>query len=924
MAFERDVAPIIEASCASSTCHGVPAGAEEAGEVINWDLFFVATDASGRLTDLPAARAASLRAVNTVEAPELSTFVRKPLDRAMGGLAHRGGANLASLDVEEARAILSWINLEPVGGEDPPELSPLEQQFADTVQPTLERLGCMSSNCHGPDASIPFRLDGGLRGLKGNEAVIHNYEQARSMLALDGDPAQSRLLRKALPPGAGGIVHKGGNAGFLDGLDTPEARAITDWACAERATLDAACIGPDEPSATGFVGVRGPVEPADPFVIDRFLPGSDLWFVPLTGADLQPGTPVNLTAALHEDPADVTDPAVSPDGRSVAFAMRTSEHTGHALWLLDLETGEATALTEPGGPISGGVSSDRDPGWGGDGRLWFVSTRAGTVADGADALDADVYALDLDSGAIERRTWTPHVERKPSWYTIGANGGEIAFTSLRAATPGTARGHSFRFPPGLQAEYHQHFGITPPETLHWDQREMPDGRFVGIVGELDNAWIGGRLAVIDRNFGPELPGPGPWEDIGLPSYSEPMVRLDSASFATGSTPRIYRDPAPLPDGRSLIAIAEGDLDLTDPMIVPEFSIELLAFEEDAWGDGPFIADRRPLAAEPGVSWTDPEPVVVRGPLKLHEAQKWDPQAATGLLKHQGLPIIDGIMANLPPAGAKVANERIAAVRVIEALPVDPVTASAITGSPFGPGRILAEVPLEADGSFFLELAAGTAFRLQPLDARGMTDGVMHNRWFDMAPGQTISQGVPSSRPELYDARCAGCHGSLSGDPAEAFPVADVLTTATLTLSRFEAGDPRRPKAPLALGDDTAWTVTFVDDVLPILETRCQFCHSGSDPTGGLDFGAGDEEMHGGYLALLGAGDNSGGGGRYLDLGEGKARNSWLMERVLGEELDAPGPAPEAAHPPGGELGEEQIDTLVRWIELGMMYTAGPQ
>ena len=917
--FERDVVPIIEASCAASTCHGVPPDAEASGEVINWDLFFVATDSQGRVSDPSAARAAALRAVNTVEAPELSTFVRKPLDRAMGGLAHRGGDNFASLGVEEVQQILTWINLEPVGGEDPEPLTTLEQQFADDVQPTLERLGCMSANCHGPDASIPFRLDGGLRGLKGNGAVRHNYGKARSMLALDGDPAQSRLLRKALPLGPG-TLHKGGNAGFLDGLDTPQAAAIQDWACAERlAAVGEPCFDAEEAVASGFVAVRGPIAPQDPFDVDRFLPGSDLWFVPLSGAALTPGTPVNLTAELHDAPADITDPSVSPDGRSVAFAMRTAEDRGHALWMLDLESGLAQQLTGEGGPIPGGVSTDRDPAWGGDGRIWFVSTRAGTVADGAAHLDADLYALDPATGDVVRRSWTPHVERMPNWYSVGANGAEVAFTAVRAAVPGPQRAHSFRFPPGLQTEYHQHFGITPVETLHWDQRELPDGRFLGIVGELGNAWIGGRPTVIDRNFGPELPGEGPWDDIGLPVYAPPMVSLDDDAFASGPTARIWRDPAPLPDGRALFAVAEGALDLESPAVEPTFVIELVALQEDPWGGGPKVASRTVLAAESGISWTDPEPITVRGPLPVHAEQQWDPQASTGLLKHQGLPITDGIMANLAPWGPKYATDGIVGVRVVEAIAVDPVAAAAATQSGFGPSRILAEMPLEADGSFFLELPAGIAFRLQPLDARGMTHGVMHNRWFDIAPGQTISQGVPSSRPELYDARCAGCHGSLSGDPSEAFPVADVLTTATLTLSRFEAGDPRRPKAAVLLGDATRQTVTFVDDVQPLIETRCLFCHSGSTPTGGLDLGAGAGDWHGGYLALLGGGGNSAGGGQYLDRAEGKARGSWLIERLLAEELDAPGPAPEEAHPAGGALTADEVHTIVQWIETGALY-----
>lgn len=89
--------------------------------------------------------------------------------------------------------------------------------------------------------------------------------------------------------------------------------------------------------------------------------------------------------------AGPTDPAPSPDGRSVALAARGW------LWLLDLETGEARRLTR-------GAGIDSRPAWSPDGRrIVFVrdSTRDTSliqvdVASGAETVLVDTPAIDLD------------------------------------------------------------------------------------------------------------------------------------------------------------------------------------------------------------------------------------------------------------------------------------------------------------------------------------------------------------------------------------------------------------------------------------------------------------------------------------------------------------------------------------------------
>ncbi len=916
--FASEVAPILQASCADSTCHGVTPEAELAGEDIDWTLFYLRVDDEGRLLDPAAARETSLAWVNTVEDPLFSSLIRKPLDPAWGGEVHQGRVQFPSPADAELQAIAAWIALEARGGEDPAPLDPLEARFATEVQPVLFGLTCATGGCHGPTSAIPFRLDPGVGGAVPLAATRANRHAVLETVALDGDPLQSRLLRKSLPLAKGGILHKGGNAAFLRDAEEPRARVILDWICAEREALGSPCA--DE-APTGIVFVRGPLLPKHPFDLDVFTPGTGLFHLALEGPDLLPGEVTDLTAGLHDGPFDARDPAVHPDGQRVAFTLRTSEDGGHDLWLLDLATGETTRLTDDAGPLpGGGVRTYREPAWGPDDTLWFVSTGAGVLAEGGLLLDGDLYEMDLATRHVRRRTITPHVERDPTWLDIGEEAaGQIAFTALRETVPGQAVGHPFRFPPGLETEYHQHFGVTAEQDLTHSLREMPDGRYALIAGDLADPYRLGALAILDRNFGPHLPSTSPWQDPALPFYADPMVLLDSDGF--------FRDPAPLADGRLLAAWAPGPLD-------PETGVVLLDLVETP--EGPRIAERRVLVDTPGLSDRHPRPVRRRLLRPLTGPVSWEEGAETARIHHQGLPMVDALLDNLPPSGPKVPRSDMVAVRLVEHLPLTPLerlpvppeetrdahpdaTTSGL--GPLPPARALAEIPLAADGSFRVEAPAGLAVRIQGVDADGVAVGLPHNRWFDLHPGQVVPQGV---QPRHYGTLCAACHGSASGAPEEAFLPPDLLTTASLTLSRYQDQDRRRPLPPVEVGDATRLEVDFERDVLPVLVARCAGCHQGPDAPAGLSLTDTPTTWFvDAYESLLAPGEGSRNGGAWVDAVDGTAAGSHLAEVLLGRELDAPASLEQPGAPHPADLPEEERRLLLRWMDLGATWRGAP-
>ena len=600
------------------------------------------------------------------------------------------------------------------------------------------------------------------------------------------------------------------------------------------------------------------------------------------------------------------------------------DDAGHHLWVLDLTTRVATQVTDE---ASG---ADRDPTWSPDGQLWFSSTRAGVLADDGVRLDAELYSVAVDGSQLTRRTWSPQIERKPVFFVVGPeNGGQVGFTALREAIPSKRRAHIFRFPPGLRTEYHPHFGITAPENVFYDMRELPDGRYPVILSDVDNVWVGGRLAVVERNFGPEIPAGGE-DDASIPFYADPIARLDEESAAKGVTASLYRDPSPEADGRILVARAAGTLDLADPDAAPIFSIERLTLAESVRGKGPSIASREVLVAgEAGMSTYDPEPVYVRRPSNVVEELSWDPAEPRGLVRVLGLGNIASLLLDLPPTGAKPVAYGVVGVRLVEALPLTPAerqpvpaadlpySAPGATSTGIGvypPARVLAELPIFADGSLQGSVPAGVSFRLQPLDSAGRAIDLNYNRWYYVAPGQTLTQGVSATDGHYYTFSCSVCHGSLSGDPADVFVEPDIMSTASISLAQYENKDPRRPIAAPEAGDATRVEVDWRRDISPLLSSTCASaaCHSGSAPADGLDLADTRTTWFDvAYEALLAG-----------DVVPGSSYQSHLVEVLTGEELSATADLATPGTPHGG-LTTDQIQTVTRWIDLGATWRGTP-
>lgn len=906
-AFEQRALPVLESRCLTPACHGVARGEP-------WPQppgFFVRLNAAGAVADVDAARAAARARVTTRVAPELSSLLRRPMPAWADGGPHFGGALFTGPDDPAALALARWIDSEPDGAGEDLELDPLQEQFARDVLPSLVTR-CARDGCHGP-ADVAFSVLSARPARDGREfasrEVIAAYQSARKHLDLwSDDPHRSRLLQKALGEADGGITHRGSIGTLFPDSPPAPVDAILAWARAERQALG---IG-EESTLSGLVYVQGPPAPRAPYRIEKSASGADLYYAPWP---IGARAPTNLTRALRRgEPAEVREPAVSHDGKHVVFAMRLEREHVFSLWELSLESGDARKLRPS--DVEGSFVAPR---YAPDGSIVAVWDGHGEIGSDGGGVPPELVSLDAAGQQLTRLTYTPVAEVAPSFIPSGKAAGTLVFGTRRAATSGDGEGVLFRFPLCRNAEhhgepeYHVHFGASIAPFAPLSARDLPDGRQLLLV--LASSAVSddrGQLALLDRSLGPALtPSPPMSADwlypppaqnevpISVGGYRAPFVPLDASDR--------FRDPAPLPDGTFLVSIdsveAPGEDRIVRARVVPHGKTVKLELGET-------------LLAAPGQSLRGAAPVFVRPPEDPPHPRAVDTAADRGRLVLRDVRTLEALYGRTPPRGERVLRDDIEAVRVLlwPGTAADSFVRNADGASIAGltraaPVQLLGELPLEADGSLAIDVPARAPLRLQWLDARGMVVGNQLDRYYYVEGNERLAGGT---NPESYAHVCAGCHGSLSGDPNDAHTEPpDALSSASLTLATHELRNPRLPRAPAALAR-TPTEVDFVHDIAPLLSSSCAGadCHQGSKPAAGLlldDARAFGAAFSLAYERLL----------AHVDRRGLRARGSALIERLSGQELDAPS-ALQGSCPPGG-ADPELLRVFARWIETGAFY-----
>jgi Tol biopolymer transport system component len=136
---------------------------------------------------------------------------------------------------------------------------------------------------------------------------------------------------------------------------------------------------------------------------------ADIWVVGVNGTGLR---------RLTDHPAEDSWPTWSPDGTRIAFASTRTDLAGD-IWVMPAAGGTPA-------PVTTGPAADGQPAWSPDGRrLAFTTTRFAP----ATALDSRTVAtVAVTGGAVSRAVPGPGDAAEPAW---SADGTQLAFTTTR-------------------------------------------------------------------------------------------------------------------------------------------------------------------------------------------------------------------------------------------------------------------------------------------------------------------------------------------------------------------------------------------------------------------------------------------------------------------------------------------------------------
>lgn len=536
---------------------------------------------------------------------------------------------------------------------------------------------------------------------------------------------------------------------------------------------------------------------------------------------------------------------------------------------------------------------------------------------------------------LTRMTFSPGQVRRPTLRSSG----EVIFTAVRT---GWQSGRPF-FNGALYrthvdgSNFHPHYGNRSAIPILADSRELACGLEVRVGRDADS-WWGGMLILSDHQFGPTIEPDNPVDNLDHPwhggrpasaehSFVPGWVPIDPQATPGGvSSSGAWRDPYPLPDGSIAVAYAPGPIDLADPNAAPNFDLVRLVpktsfHSADGFAAGEFV--REPLVSGPESElWPRAVAARLKEPVRLalhaDERHFGAPQRVGSFLGYPpGTPavlrvfdvvLLDAFFEQSTPVGVRhlalpacpscgEATPELAQIRHVRVIGARPPR----VGEGPEPVRFLiAETPIEADGSVLAAIPSATPFDVQVLNADFMALRWPH-RWLYALPGEDQALSVPRG---LYAQICAGCHGGLTGRRPDTLRRPDATTSASRTRATWDATTVT-PRVPANLAGNrvaAARRVDFEHDVMPILARACVSCHAGDRAAANLNLTGAQA-----YAALL----------RWVDVREQQAIRSPLMEKLLGRELWAPGTVEAGRpHPVESPLSTEDVRTWIRWIDLG--------
>ena len=509
----------------------------------------------------------------------------------------------------------------------------------------------------------------------------------------------------------------------------------------------------------------------------HFLPGATLCLLTLDG------TRGRVEELLGDKGGAIRDPAVSWDGKQLAFAWKKSlNEDDYHLFELDLTNRKTRQVTDGRGV------ADYEPAYLPNGDFIFSSTRCVQTVDCWWTEVSNLYTCDPAGRAIRRLGF----DQVHTIYPQVLADGRVIYTRWDYNDRGQV------YPQPLfqmnadgtnQTEYYGNNSWFPTTIAH--ARGIPGTTNVLAILCGHHTSQAGKLAVID-------PALGRQENQGVklvsPQRETPAERIDRY----GQEGELFCYPWPLDKSQWLVSYAPDGWEQGGPR------------GEDAafgiyWMD---IGGRRELlVADDALPCLQPVAAVARPrPPARNSTVDFRRDSGTYYVQdiYQG-PGLEGVAKgtirklrvvalDFRPAGIRSNGSSGPGGGALVCTPVS------VGNGTWDVKRVLGETPVQEDGSAFFIVPARTPVYFQALDARGRAVQTMRS-WSTLQPGENAS--------------CVGCHESKnSAPPGQGYGFTQAMKRPPLKLEPF-------------FGPDRGFS--FATEIQPILDRQCVRCHREREP-----------------------------------------------------------------------------------------------
>jgi Tol biopolymer transport system component len=527
----------------------------------------------------------------------------------------------------------------------------------------------------------------------------------------------------------------------------------------------------------------------------------------MLGAD----TAVDLSAPpcqLGSGP-DVRRPAVSWDGKTIAFAARATATDPLAIYTINADGTGCAKQADIGnhGAMSNNLPvHDFDPAFSppvnGVESIVFASTRgnldaggstfdySGTQRTPADPTkpNANLYVLEQDPGAagkmrVRQLTWQLNMERLPSFMQDG----RLIFTTEKRA-PGFYQ-LALRRQNLDGGDYHPLYAQRG--TIGYEQAtyvvELADKNFATVFSNPTAVHGAGVIGVFNRSIGVDFQSKTASDYVVDPSVlknNAPESDFFKHSLTMLAADGSYTSPSPLPDGKMLVSFGTGapasfggdyDLYVLDPSTGAK--TKLLGNAGTAEVEAVAVYPR----TDKGVFASAPDE-----PNGHTMVDAVDPtKGATAEVTVLDMSLLASLLFQNTPTG-RVVEPDLSSFDIYEDLPPDVTSLGACGGfiacdaygKVFVKRRLLGSVPVLPDGSAHFLIPGGLPIVLR-LAEDSESQRLNLPRWqreeMTFLPGETAHQAFETG---FFDNLCAGCHGAVSGRPLDAALKPDFLTQAS--------------------------------------------------------------------------------------------------------------------------------------------------